>query len=73
MNLTPYIVELQLQQQPKASFEDFWTMLMDANVDCVTDLDYVQSLSDTQYGIHSIFFKTTHERELVKTMINIVK
>lgn len=56
MNLTPYVVELRLKQQPKDSFEEFWTMLMDAGVDCVTDLEYVRSLTETQYGVHSIFF-----------------
>lgn len=68
MYLTNYIVELEFEQKDRDQIDQLWSLLMNSNVDCVTDLENLRG-SRTQYRRFSVFFKTIEERDYAKTIL----
>ena len=73
MILSQYAIKLNLQQMSKDEFEEKWSMLMDANIDCVTDLDISLKGPSTQYISPILLFKTKNERGMAMAMFNLSK
>lgn len=72
MYMTKYIIEMSFEQKSIDQIEKLWSTLMNANVDCVTDLKNLGG-SRTQYRRFSIYFKTIEERDYVNTILKLAE
>lgn len=68
-NLTTYAIKWHIKFNTKYEFEVFWSSLMEAEIDCLTN---VGSISDENFWIH-IFFKTIKDREAAQSLHVITK
>lgn len=73
MKLTQYVIKLPLKQMSKPNFDELWSSFMEANIDCVTDLEHIIKGSETQYVTPLILFKTVSERNLANAILSLSK
>lgn len=68
-NLTTYAIKWYIHFKTKDEFEVLWSSLMEAEIDCLTN---VSKVTDENFWIY-IFFKTIKDREAAQSLHVITK